>query len=389
MRRAQILPVKEILEVIYAPHKAFKRILQNPHYLGPILILMLFSTASLASTYIVLTKTYCEVTLPADPEKNKDMWTENSSLWKINNGYVKENYEDHIVGRIYGNRSIEFNVENGTELSARLDGIGPINCSPNGGYSKLYLRIKLLSPTVAPKDFSIRLYSSSSGYFSRDLTADVNLTSNIWNNLTIPLGDEAWVKEGAADWSRIDGLALQLSWPESSSLQVLLDGLFFGGIFKSAAEQATGYLASNFAYALMQFVIRWVFLSGITYVMCKGFKGNAVWRTTLILIGFALITMFIQALANTAAFSMLPTLKYPLQYMSGVEGEAQLAYQKLMEETMLVNQIFTYVQAVVMVWTVILCTLAIRAMTEFSWSRSLLIATVAYFVTITIEGFLA
>ncbi|MBC7131383.1 YIP1 family protein [Candidatus Bathyarchaeota archaeon] len=379
------MPIKEILKTIYAPHKAFREILQNPRYLGPIIIMILFSAASLASTYVILTKTFSEGTLP----ETTDEWTENPALWQTpDDCIVKANFEDYIAGRIYGNRSIEFFLENGTEISASLGDIGPINCSINKGYSKLYLRIKLIEPQTPPENLSLYLYSSPEDYFYRDLTAEINKTSMVWNNLTIPLGDDSWNRVGNADWTRINGLKLVTSWPESSSLRILVDGLFFGGVFKPAMDQATDYLTSNFAYAFMQFIIRWVFLAGIAHIMCKSFKGNVVWRVTLILIGFALITMFFQALANTAAFTLLPTLKYPFQYIGGVEGEAAVAYQKLMEETQFVNQIFTYIQAVTMIWTVLLCTFAIRSMTEFSWSKSLLVATVAYFLTLTLEGFL-
>jgi hypothetical protein len=39
-------------------------------------------------------------------------------------------------------------------------------------------------------------------------------------------------------------------------------------------------------------------------------------------------------------------------------------------------------------WTIALCAIAIRQLTEFSWSKSALIAMAAYFATILAESFL-
>jgi hypothetical protein len=63
-----------IFKVIYAPHKAFKEIAQNPRYIGPILIMILFIAANVAAAYAFLAKTYVEATVPSS--ENKDLWTE-------------------------------------------------------------------------------------------------------------------------------------------------------------------------------------------------------------------------------------------------------------------------------------------------------------------------
>ncbi len=376
-----------IFKVIYAPHKAFKEIIQNPRYIGPTLIMIFFVAANIASAYILLTKTYVEETLP----KSKDEWTENVALWRVPNGVLAtENYADHISGNIYGNRSIEFSIKNSTEVSMQLDNVGSINCSSPDGYTKLYLRIKWTSPNVLPKNVSLYLYSTTtSNYFYYNLTEKFsNFTANVWNNLTVPFTEEKWLMGGAAVWSNITGLKLELAWLEESNITVLMDGLFFGGIFKSPAENLAAYLTNLSVLGFMQFIMRWVLLGGIIFIMTKVFKANTIWRVTLILVGFALITMFIQALINTAAFSTLPTLKYPFEYIGGVKGESETAYSKIIEETWLVNQMYIYVQAAVIIWTIALCAIAVRLTAEFPWTKSLLVATVAYFAATTAESFL-
>ncbi|MEM3703988.1 MAG: hypothetical protein QXX79_06210 [Candidatus Bathyarchaeia archaeon] len=377
-----------IFKVIYAPHKAFKEIIQNPRYIGPVAVMILFVAANVASTYSLLVRTYVEETFPTP----KDEWTENSSLWRaIDGASPTENYTDYVEGNIYGNRSIEFTVKSSTELSMQLDNIGPIKCSSQDGYSKLYLRMKWISPSASPKNVSVYLYSVTlSNYFHRDLTEKFsNATVNVWNNITMTLADEKWSRVNAADWAKITGLKLVLTWPEKSDITVLVDGLFFGGVYKSYAENVTAYLANYAAISFMQFVVRWVLLGGIIYIMGKAFKANILWRVTLILVGFALITMFIQALINTATFSTtLPALKYTFEYVGGVKGESETAYSKILEETWLVNQIYNYVQVAIIIWTIALCAIAVRLTAEFSWAKSFLITTAAYFTATTVESLL-
>lgn len=382
------MPAYEVLKVLYAPHKVFREVIQNPRYIGPIIVMILFVAANAASTYALATKTYVEKTFPTP----KDEWTENTTLWQpIGGVYPTANYADYIEGYTYGNKSIEFAVKNSTEISMQLDNIGPINCSSQDGYTKIYVRIKCISPNIAPKNVSIYLCSTAlSDFFYRDLTENFSsATIGVWNNLTIPLDDGKWSRVGNADWANIHGLTLVFEWAVKSDITVLVDGLFFGGIYTPYAENIAAYLAGYSAYSFMQFVIRWVFLAGIIHIMSKAFKANSVWRVTLILVGSALITMVIQALANAAIFStILPVIKYPFTYLGGVEGESLAAYNQILEETSLVNQIYGYVQAAIAVWTIALCSLAVRLSTGFSWAKSFLIAAVAYFATITIEGFL-
>lgn len=379
-----------IFKVIYAPRETLREVAQNPKYVGPILIMVLFIVANLSSAYVLVTKTYVEETLPSLAQR--DEWTENATKWaSIIGALPTENFSDYIAGYYYGNRSIEFTAENSDKISMQLQDVEPVNCSSQGGFTKLYLRVKLASPNYPPKNVSLYLYSNNSfnSFFYRNITGEFsNATANIWNNLTIPLADGDWHGTATADWSEITGLMLEFTWNQTSNIKVLIDGLFFGGVFKPYAESVASYMAVYALYSSMQFIIRWVLLGGLIYILTKAFKAKTVWRVMLILAGFALVTMFIQAAISTAAFSTLPTLKYSFGYMGGVEGEAESAYQKIVEETWLVNQVYSGVQIVILIWTVSLCAIAVRLTTEFSWTTSLLIAFTAYFAAVFIEGFL-
>jgi hypothetical protein len=338
-----------------------------------------------------MSKTYIEQTLPTPGEMDK--WTENATLWTGASGLIAiDNYNDYINGTrtYYGNKSIEFKIYNSRQIWMELNNIGPINCSSPNGYQTLYLRIKWISPDDKPENVTIYLLSTtSSDYFYHNLTEKFSdSTSNVWNNLTIPLESETWLNNSAgANWSYITGLKLGLSWPESSDINLLVDGLFFGGIFESPVENA-GYMLSFLVFSFTQFMVKWILLGGILYIMTKAFKAKTVWRPMLILVGFALITMFIQAVINLAVFSTLPKLYYPLELMGGVKGEGENAYNQILEATWLASEINWYLQLGVYVWTIALCTIATRLLTEFAWMKSILVATIAYFASLLVGSFL-
>jgi len=381
--------LKNIFKVIYTPQKTFKEISQNPKYIGPILIMILFVAANMGYVYAIISKTYVEQTLPTAQQLDK--WTENATLWTGTLGVIiKENFVDYINGTYYGNRSIEFSINNSKQISMQLSAIGSINCSGQNGYKNLYLRIERTSPDDIPENATIYLFSaSSSDYFYYNLTEEFsNSSRNIWTNLTIPLDSALWNSSANADWGNITGLKLDFTWLDDSNVTLLVDGLFFGGIFKSEAENATSYMLNLSISYFMQFIIRWVFLGGLLYIMTKGFRAKTVWRPLLILVGFALITMFIQAVITAAAFSTLPRLDYPLAFLGGVNGETEKAYDKIVEKTFLVSQISGYVQIAILVWTIALCAIVTRLLTEFSWSKSFLIATVAYLAATLAQSFL-
>ncbi len=379
-----------IFKVIYAPHKAFKEIIQNPKYLGPILAMILFAVANTGFIYTLVSKTYIEQTLPT--AKQLDEWTENYTLWTPTLGVnITENYDDYINGTYYGNKSIEFSIANSTQISMQLNDIGPINCLGPDGYKNLSLRTKWISPEDEPENVTIYLLSTTlSDYFYYNLTGNFsNFTPNIWNNLTIPLESEKWLNNSAvANWGSIIGLNLEFAWREKTNLTVLIDGLFFRGVFKPLMENVASYMFNFSVLAFMQFIITWVFLGGILYIMTKAFGAKTVWRPLLVLVGSALITLFVQAAINVAAYSTLPTIYYRFELIGGVGGESEVAYGKILEETWFVSLISRYTQIGVYVWTIALCAIATRLLAEFSWAKSFLVATVAYFATMLATSFI-
>jgi hypothetical protein len=378
---------------LYAPQKAFKEILQNPKYIGPLLIIVLMIVANFGYTYALMSTTYVERILPGG--SNKDEWTENSTLWVVTPGAtVTDNYNDVANGTdpysVYGNISEEFSINNSAQIWMQLNDIGSIDCSGPSGYENVSLRIKQPSPTISPDNVTIYLFSgTTSNYFYHSLTENfAQSATNIWNNLTIGLESGQWLSSSGADWSNIKGLKLEFTWNENSNITMLVDGLFFRGPFRSQLEiYGTSYLLNYALFAVMQFVITWVFISGLAYILVRGLGGKVTWKPLLILFGFVLVTIFVQGAISAAIQAASPTIRVPLEYF-GTQTEHDAVYNAISEQLYLVTLISRFTQIAVALWTIALSILAVRLLTEFSWTKSFLVGAAAYVVTNLVVSFM-
>jgi len=381
------LKIPNILEVIYAPHKAFKKIAEKPSYIGPAIIIVILILASIGFAYVAMSKTDLEITAPDG--LNQDEWTQNSTLW-ASNALVSES-NDSVTGTYYGNASIASTMANNRQIWLSLSNIGPVNCSSQGGFNQISFRLKQLSPQDEPQNASIYLFSANtSDYLYYDLTQYVsNSTVNTWNNLTLPLVS-GWSASGTnVDWSQITGLKLQFDWINNSNTTMLVDGLFFHGIFHSWLDQAgIGYMLSYASTSVMQFVITWVVFSGLLFLVGRTLGGKMVWKLLLVAVGFILITLVVQALINVASYETLPQLNYPFSVIGGVSGEGKAAYDLILEQTAQVRMITSVVQIAIYLWTIALGALVLRFTAELAWVKSILASVVAYVVTILVSSFL-
>jgi hypothetical protein len=380
----------QILGVLYAPRKAFKEIAKEPKYLGPILVLILFIAANTAYGYVILSKSYIEQTLPSVNASTGqvDAWTENATLWTSGLGVnITENFVDFINGSDYGNRSISFSTLNSSQIFMSIMNIGPVNCSGPNGYGNVSLRVKMVDPQNPPSNASIYLFSGGSSnyyfYFNLEDGYFSNITAGVWNNLTIPLATGSWVNNNAnADWGNITGLKLEFEWPQNSNITMLVDGLFFRGLFITPIDLAgASYLFSYSLSGVLQFAIEWFFISGIIFISAKGLGSKITWKPILIPVGFILIVLFVQTLANTIVISALPSLYYPFELFGGTASERTAALNKLTSQVALASAVSGYIQLASLVWIVALCAIALRLLTEFSWAKSAVVSAAAVAVT--------
>jgi hypothetical protein len=396
------LVVDDILRVLYAPQRAFKGIIQNPRFLGSFIVLIIFIVAQVGSSYVVASKSYIEQTMPAG--NHGDVWTENATLWAASPGVaITNNYSDFINGSYYGNSSIEFAVNNSSGIQMALKDLGgSVNCGADG-FKNVSFRVKLVTPDVKPENVTLYLYSLSDlNFFYYDLTSMFSgSVVNVWNNITIPVGSGEWQRSNtAASWENITGLKMDFAWPNNSNIKLRIDGLFFRGIFKDPLEiYGVSYLATSALNAITPFIFQWLLLTGLIYMIIKGLKGNVTWKPLMVAVGFALVTMVIQALISIATYTTLPKLYYPLEVLASVPGESAVAYKVILDEVAQVSLIGGIVQVIIYVWIVALGTIITRDITtravegspgvqQFSWTKSLLVSAASFLLTLLILGFI-
>ncbi len=407
--------VDEILRVLYSPAKAFRAIVQNPKYLGPLLILIVFTAAQTGFYYVRASKIYSEVTLPTG--LRTDEWTENATLWQASPGAViSNNYVDFINGTslgatspdYYGNSSVEFALDNGRAIQIALADLnGSVDCSETG-FRELSFRIKLVTPEIKPKNATLFLYSlSDSNYFYCDLTALISDgMPEVWNNLTLPVGSAVWSSSNsAAKWENITSLMIEFNWENASNIRMRIDGLFFKGLFKNAVEvYGEQMILLNYALvAATPFLVQWLLLTALMYVIVKGLRGSVIWKPLMVAVGYALMTLIAQALALLVTYSSLSSINVPLEYFAGVAGEFDIANKTIMAALEQVTLIGGIVQVAVWFWTIGLGAFIIRALpvasiasaeegtvapAQFSWVKCLLVSAASFVLTIIIMGFL-
>jgi hypothetical protein len=383
------LKIPNILEVIYAPHKAFKKIGEKPSYIGPTIIVLILAVASFGFAYVVASRTYVEASMP-NGLVVQDEWTQNSTLW-VSNGSPPSESNDSISGLYYGNSSIAFTVANSTQIWMWLNNVGPVNCSSQGGFNQISFRLKQLSPQDEPQKASIFLFSpNTSDYFYYDFTQYIsNSTVNTWNNLTLPVVS-GWLANGAnADWSQITGLKLEFDWTNNSNTSMLVDGLFFhGGVYLSGLEiGGTSYMINNALASSMTFVVSWVVFAGLLFLLGKNLGGKVVWKLILVAVGLILFTMVVQTIINIASYTILFHAKYPFAYMVGVLGEGTAEGNLISEQNALVGLIDTVTQLGIWVWTGALGGALLHFTAELSWAKSALASGAAYLIRILLYLF--
>jgi hypothetical protein len=379
--------VSDIFKVIYSPVKAFKEILQNPRYRGAFLIMILFAAVYAASAYVVLSKAYYEQTIP--PRNQSDLWTQNSTLWTSNANIAESS--DAMTSEYFGNASIQFSLANNSLIWMAVNFTESVNCS-TGGYGNMTFRIKVAEPDPAEvKNINLSLFSSPTDYFIYNLTNHVTLSnSTLWYNLTVPVGlGNDWTNESVnADWSNISSLKVEMSTLQNANWTVRFDGLFFRDGFESAIGGSATYVLSFAMIGVMLFVIRWILISGLLYVLVRALGGKALWKSLFVLVGFALITMFVTSTINIALYATLPTIRYSLEAIVGVPGESNVALSNVLQQTQLVSDVSYYIQIAAHVWSIILCAIIVRTTAELPWSKSAIAAVVAYLTGLLITSIL-
>ena len=360
-----------IFKIIYSPFKAFKEIIQNPKYIGPILIMVLFVLASIGSEYARASKLYVQQTLPntLDPY-NPDPWTENCTMW-ISNAEITCNTDDFLLGH----KSIQFSITNNDTISMELKNIGQINCQSTDGYKNLSFCIKWANPTAdSPQNASLYLFSmDTTDHFYYDLTERINQTENDkWNNFTIPVGLDAeqWANSSAQTaWNNITDLKLDIVWAQStgSNLTILIDKVYFQSANFEPLINSVGSIIGFAAFnAVTTFCIYWM-LSGVAVFMAgKLFKIKAEFKVFLIIVGYALIAMVVMQ----ALFNILYLLISPLYITIDA-----ISPTSLLQAVILFNSSMVLLLPV---WSIIISSIGVHTASDLPLSKSAVIGILGF-----------
>ena len=390
---SKLLFANDILKVLYAPQKVFKEIIQNPKYLGPLLVFLIVVAAQSGFYYAQSEKIYYEQTYPTSDQLG--LWTTNATLWTVSSGVtVNNNYVDSLNNSYYGNGTLQFAAVSTSAVSMAIPSFTNVDCSPSS-FQNLSMRIKQVDPLSTPSKVTVTLYSQSdSNYFQYDLTSAFSNASliGVWNNITIPVGSSAsgWQANGNPQWTNVTGLKLDFSFPSANNVTLRMTGLFFRGEYKTFAQiSISGLVITILQQSLFQFIFEWLFITGLMYIIIRGLKGAITWKPVFIAIGIILIVTAIQAIISIAATQTLPIIHSPIELQTGLPGEAQLISSALALQTETYTLITGIVQLITYAWIVALCALAVRAVQPgLSMLKCILASVAALVATIILMSLL-
>lgn len=406
MEHDKLAVFNDILKVVYAPHKAFKQIVQDPKYLGVLVLLVIFVVVQVGSSYVIASKSYLEQTLPTGVEG--DVWTENAASWQANSGVtISNNTVDYINSTavylggpiFFGSTSVEFAASNTSVVRMELISVNADDQVNSEGFKNVSFRLKMLAPSSNPSNVSLFLSSLNASSFHYDLTEEFSSsTTNVWNNITLPVGSGAWSSSSSdATWENITGLRMEFVWATSSSIDMRLDGLFFRGEYDTPINlYGTGTVLAQAAISgIAPFIFEWIVLTGVLFIIIKVLKGNATWRSVMVAVGFALVVLVIQSAVLLAVYASLPNLFYPLELLANVPGERSIAPAATLGAIDFANLLGSIVQVVVWLWLAGLGTFITHEVTgmtadvpPFGWMKSIAVSGISLLLTIIVVGFL-
>jgi hypothetical protein len=423
------LIIDDIAKIVYAPQKVFKQIIENPKYLGVIVVLLLFVGVQVGYEYVQFSKTYTEQTSPTVDQLA--MFT-NATYWNATQGAtLRNNYDDFFNYSVYvaalgttptdptgyynlfanytndkGSSSLEIGAVNRNNVSAAISNAFNVDCSATG-FQNLTITIKMVAPQTTLQSAALTLYSlDESNFYTYDLTPSLSSTtaSSLWNNLTISVGPSAqgWTIGGAPSWGNVTAFKLDFNYPNNSNITVRIGALFFRGLYQTPVEyNDTGILLQFLQVFSLQFIFCWFLLTGLFYLFFKVLKGGVKWKPLFVALGFALFVMVIRAVVNLVAALTLPAVYYPFDLSLGVRFDAfgslfypaealgtlsvqsQAIFSSIDSLTSAFRLVTSGIFYVAYVWLGALCTIIVGTLKpEFSMSKRIIISGVSIAVAI-------
>jgi hypothetical protein len=382
LERTLKLVGREIVEILYSPVNAFKKIIEKPDFKAVLLALVLVTSATLVSQYVLSSKLFIENRLPEN-----DDWTEslvNQHNW-TSNGVLSLDAADFKMGNSDGNHSIASSVLSSTSIWMKITNIGSVNCSREDGYIELFFWIKWINAAESPTSGTLQLFSGSEdSYFESDITNQL-ASSGEWTNITLQVGqNQGWTSNNSPDWQNITGIEFKLDCASSADQTMKIDGLFFR---KYSSPIVTGefdaILPSVLLQIVLNFAMNWILWAGLLMIVAKLFNEDlGRWNVFFVIIGYSFIATFVYTLVNLVPLSTLPMLDVPL------DTNALNALLDASWRPLLAYQLWLYIPVIGEIWIAALGAVAIRVIKEIPWGKAATIAAIAFTIRFLLSIFL-
>jgi hypothetical protein len=353
--------VKEVLEVLYSPVKAFEKIVKNPSIKGPLLVLALTLLATAVLQTVAASK-YSFLT--ATPEN--DNWTESTSLWNSNGNRSVDDAEG-----VVGNYSVKSSVTNNTHIWMNITDIGQFNCSGETGYKVLSFRIKWIrqNEAIPSPNATVRLFSNnqSSSYFELNLLNLIN-SSDTWANVTVEVGldNPNWTSSVSSDWEAITGLEFRLALSDAANLTMEIDDLYFGKYVSLLTEAASAIIIISSLNAAVAFFFNWAVYGVFLLMFIVMFhKKTGSLTKFFVVVGHSFIVTAVYILVIALLFS---TLSYTQVTARTFEEQWSSNW---------VYQLGIFLDFIFEAWRAVLFAIAIRFFSQLTWRKAAVISIIA------------
>jgi len=377
--------VQDIVEVIYSPVKAFKKIVAKPEFKAVILLFALFAVVGMVSQYMLYSKLNVETRTPSD-----DGWCQaltDGHVW-LSSGTLTVNSTNFKVGTVDLNNSIVASSVNVSDVWLQVTEFGSLNCSGEDGFVDMFFWLRWVCDE-APVSGSVKLFSGSvDNYFVSNITGSLG-GSREWVNVTLPVGGgDNWTAVGSADWQDIVGVEFDLGWASAVNSKVNVDGLF---LWQYVSPIESGLFVAELPYLLFSVVLNtamnWILWAGILILVAKLFNVDlGRWNVFFVVFGYSFIAMVVYSAIDLLPLSALPALaEVPLD---------SVAFSALLDATwrpLLAYQLWLYIPIVGMVWVAGLGAVAVHAVKaeeELPWGKAGMIAAVAFVIRFLLILFL-
>jgi len=369
---------REILEVLYSPVNAFRKIIEKPDFKGVLLVLLLVIASTVALQFVYNSKQLYENRAPTN-----DNWTE--ALTGQHNWTSIGALSLDVTNYQLRNSSISSSVMDATSIWLKITDIDPINCSGETGFTELFFGINWTNENgLSASSGTLKLFSGSEdSYFETDLTS-LLASNGEWGNTTLNVGpNQGWTSNNSPDWQNITGIEFNLVWSASANLTMNIDGLFFRNYVSPIESAGTGeailYITLSVTFSVG---MNWILWAGILVIVSKLFGEElGQWNVFFVIIGYAFIATAVYTLVSALLFSSLPLLTMPL------DPDLQVAAFSATWLPNLAYQAGTIILWAGEVWIAALGTVVIRLLKNTTWGKAATISVVAFAIRFILRFF--